>query len=231
MKKMLIADDNENITSILEEHSKIEGYHPILAFDGREAIKKFNEDKPDVILLDVMMPYKNGFDVCKEIRRTSKVPILMITARHEDFDKIMGLDVGADDYIVKPFSPDEVMARVRAVMRRIDAPNDELIEIECHGLKINLKDYIVSSGLKIIDLTKLEFEVLWTLASNPSKVFTRDNLLDSVWGYDYCGDGRTVDKHIFRLREKLDRHGGKGFLVKTIRRLGYKFEVNPYVEK
>jgi DNA-binding response OmpR family regulator len=230
LRKILIADDHEHITSILEEYSKKEGYQPILAFDGFEAIKKFKDEKPDVILLDIMMPFKNGFEVCKEIRKTSNVPILMITAKKDDFNKIMGLDVGADDYIVKPFSPDEVMARVRAIMRRIEAPNDTSV-IECNGLKINLTEYTVSVEHELVNLTKKEFEVLWILTSYPNKVFTRGNLLDSVWGIDFCGDYRTVDKHVNRLREKLEKFESNGFAVKTIRGIGYKFEVIQNVEK
>jgi DNA-binding response OmpR family regulator len=225
MKKMLIADDHESITSILEEHAKKEGYQPVLAFNGIETMKKFHEEKPDVILLDIMMPFKTGLEVCREIRQTSNVPILMVRARKEDFEKIMGLDVGADDYIVKPFSPDEVMARVRAVMRRIEKPDDKPAVIECRGLTINLNEYTVSVGDEIIDFTKLEFEVLWILASNKNKVFTRENLLDSVWGEEYYGDSKTVNKHIHRIREKLKKYEENGFAVKTIRGVGYKFEV------
>lgn len=225
MKKILIADDHRHITSILEEHSKKEGYTPVSAFDGQDAIRKFEKERPDVVLLDVMMPFKSGFEVCRDIRKTSNVPILMITARSEDFDKIMGLDVGADDYIVKPFSPDEIMARIRAIMRRLDRTDLTHAVFECDGLKIDLNEYSVLIDRANIDLTKREFEILWTLVTNKNKVFSRDNLLDSLWGYDYYGDNRTVDKHINRLRIKLEEIGGKRFTIKTIRGVGYRFEV------
>lgn len=226
MLKILIADDNKQITSILEEYSKSEGYIPILAFDGFDAITKFNNEKPDIVLLDVMMPKKDGFDVCRDIRKISNTPVIMITARGEDFEKIMGLDIGADDYIVKPFSPSEVMARVRAILRRINKPIEkELQTLNFDSLKISLHDYKISINNVDISLTKKELEILWTLATNENKVFSRDNLLDSLWGYDYLGDNRTVDSHIKRLRGKLDEFEHKSWDIKTIWGVGYKFEV------
>ena len=226
MLKILIADDNKQITSILEEYSKSEGYTPILAFDGFDAITKFNNEKPDIVLLDVMMPKKDGFDVCRDIRKISNTPVIMITARGEDFEKIMGLDIGADDYIVKPFSPSEVMARVRAILRRINKPIEkELQTLNFDSLKISLHDYKISINNVDISLTKKELEILWTLATNENKVFSRDNLLDSLWGYDYLGDNRTVDSHIKRLRGKLDEFEHKSWDIKTIWGVGYKFEV------
>lgn len=226
---MLIADDNRQITSILEEYAKKEGFEVKTAFDGKAALDAFNRYKPDMVLLDVMMPKMDGFEVCREIRKISNIPVIMITARGEDFERIMGLDIGADDYIVKPFSPAEVMARVRAIMRRISADNISGNLFIYDNLKINMEDYIVEINNKSVSLTKKEIEILWTLAVNKNKVFTRDNLLNSLWGYDYYGDLRTVDSHIKRLRQKIDEHEHKNWDIKTIWGVGYKFEV--YNEK
>ncbi len=227
MPVMLIADDNKQINSILEEYSKKEGFTTKIALDGREALDIFEKYHPDIILLDVMMPLVDGFEVCREIRKTSNVPIIMITARGEDFEKIMGLDIGADDYILKPFSPAEVMARVRAVLRRITHIEEEKQNVFLYdNLKINIDDYLVTINNKNISLTKKEIELLWTLSTNNNKVFSRDNLLNSLWGYDYFGDTRTVDSHIKRLRSKLDEFDHPNWEIKTIWGVGYKFEVN-----
>ncbi len=227
MPTVLIADDNRQITSILEEYAKKEGYTPKIAYNGQEALDLFLKIWPDVVLLDVMMPVMDGFEVCREIRRTSSVPVIMITARGEDFEKIMGLDIGADDYIVKPFSPGEVMARVRAVLRRFTRPEGQKKQVFAfQNLTVNADDYIAAIDGKQIPLTKKELEILYTLATNQNKVFTRDNLLSSLWGYDYFGDNRTVDSHIKRLRAKLDEHPHDGWQIKTIWGVGYKFEVN-----
>ena len=223
---LLIADDNEAILDILTTYVIKEGYLPIVAHDGEEAITKFIEYKPLLLLLDVMMPKKDGFTVCREIRQSSNVPIIMITAKGEDGDRIMGLDIGADDYIVKPFSPGEVMARIRAVLRRLDLSEEQKDDIINYpGLKINLSDYEVVIDGQVISLTKKEIEILWILASNPGKVFTRDNLLNSVWGYEYFGDARTVDTHIKRLRSKINLPETFSWDIKTIWGVGYKFEV------
>ncbi len=225
MSKILIADDNKQITSILEEYSKKEGYTAKVVYDGLSALESFKELHPDVVLLDVMMPNMDGFEVCREIRKISNVPIRMITARGEDFEKIMGLDIGADDYIVKPFSPMEVMARIRAVLRRLSTPEKKSENIFLFSnLKINLDDYSVYIDETLIPLTKKEIELLWTLATNKNKVFSRDNLLNSLWGYDYYGDSRTVDSHIKRLRSKLEAKEHKEWDIKTIWGVGYKFE-------
>lgn len=231
MQTVLIADDNKQITSILEEYAKKEGFQPKIALDGLEAIELFKKSQPDIVLLDVMMPKMDGFEVCREIRKTSNTPIIMITARGEDFEKIMGLDIGADDYIVKPFSPGEVMARVRAILRRINRTEDEKQQIfNFSNLAINLDDYLVTIDSKVVSLTKKEIELLWTLSTNKNKVFSRDNLLNSLWGYDYFGDNRTVDSHIKRLRAKLDEFNHDGWDIKTIWGVGYKFEVKSYEE-
>lgn len=225
MPNILIADDNKQITSVLEEYAKKEGFTVHLAYDGSEAIALFQKVQPDIVLLDVMMPKMDGFEVCREIRKTSNTPVIMITARGEDFEKIMGLDIGADDYMVKPFSPGEVMARVRAVLRRItnvDAKTKQLFSFG--NLAINLDDYTVTVDERNVSLTKKEIELLWTLAINKNKVFSRENLLNSLWGYDYYGDSRTVDSHIKRLRAKLDEFEHEDWDIKTIWGVGYKFE-------
>jgi len=229
MQYILIADDNKDITDILSAYVQKEGYTPVIAKDGLEAERVFEEYHPAAILLDVMMPLKDGYEVCRSIRRESSVPIILITARGEDYDKIMGLDIGADDYIVKPFSPGEVMARLRAVLRRITPPKQEKEQdgiIRLKNLYINLEEYTFKVDGKRIPLTKKEIETMWTLAGHPNKVFTRDNLLDSLWGYDYYGDSRTVDSHIKRLRSKLDSVEHPDWGIKTIWGVGYKFEVN-----
>lgn len=229
MQHILIADDNRDITDILSTYSRMEGFEPVVAGDGEEAIKLFSEYNPDVVLLDVMMPKEDGYEVCRQIRTKSNVPVILITARGEDFDKIMGLDIGADDYIVKPFSPREVMARVRAVMRRMtkdskeESSSDNVLRLG--NLEINLEEYTLHIGGNKISLTKKEIETMWTLATNPNKVFTRDNLLDSLWGFDYFGDSRTVDSHIKRLRSKLDVIEHSSWNIKTIWGVGYKFEI------
>jgi DNA-binding response OmpR family regulator len=225
MPTILIADDNRQITSILEEYAKKEGFTPKIALDGSEAIELFQKFQPDIVLLDVMMPKTDGFEVCREIRKTSNVPVIMVTARGEDFEKIMGLDIGADDYIVKPFSPGEVMARVRAIMRRISRTDDSKRQVwSFDNLNVNLDDYTVTVSGENVSLTKKEVELLWTLATNRNKVFSRDNLLSSLWGYDYFGDSRTVDSHIKRLRAKLDEFDHANWEIKTIWGVGYKFE-------
>ena len=228
MQHILIADDNRDITDVLSTYSRMEGFEPVVAGDGEEAIRLFNQYEPDVVLLDVMMPKEDGYEVCRKIRSKSNVPVILITARGEDFDKIMGLDIGADDYIVKPFSPGEVMARVRAVLRRMTKSNkestsDNIITID--NLEINLDEYTLHIDNKKVSLTKKEIETMWTLATNPNKVFTRDNLLDSLWGFDYFGDSRTVDSHIKRLRAKIDIIDHPLWSIKTIWGVGYKFEV------
>jgi DNA-binding response OmpR family regulator len=193
----------------------------------QEALDLFDKIHPDVVLLDIMMPKIDGFEVCREIRKKHDTPVIMITARGEDFERIMGLDIGADDYIVKPFSPGEVMARIRAVLRRISREDIQSKQIfSFSNLTINLDEYIVTIDGRKVLLTKKETEILWTLAANRNKVFSRDNLLNSLWGYEYFGDTRTVDSHIKRLRAKLDEHRHEEWEIKTIWGVGYKFEVN-----
>lgn len=228
MAKMLIADDNKQITSILSNYARKEGFEPVVALDGEEALRLFDEHEPDIamVLLDVMMPKVDGFEVCRRLRGKSLVPVIMVTARGEDFEKIMGLDIGADDYIIKPFSAGEVMARVRAILRRMQ-PREEKTAHNIYrysNLMIDLDKYAVTVNGCEVPLTKKEVELLWTLAKNSSKVFSRDNLLDSLWGYDYYGDSRTVDSHIKRMRAKLDKFEHPSWEIKTIWGVGYRFE-------
>jgi len=227
MYNVLIADDNLQIVSILKEYCKKNNFNVTLAHDGEETLEKIRNNKFDIVLLDIMMPKKNGFDVCKEVRTFSNVPIIMITARGEDFERIMGLETGADDYIVKPFSPGEVIARIHAILRRV-IPNENINQekiFSYDNLTINLSDFTVKINDENISLTKKEIELLWLLSTNRNKVFTRENLLDSIWGYDYFGDSRTVDSHIKRLRAKLDNYEHESWNIKTIWGVGYKFDI------
>jgi DNA-binding response OmpR family regulator len=223
MQRILIADDNKQIVSVLSEYAKKDGFSVTCAYDGEDALCVAQSDNFDMILLDVMMPGLDGFAVCKTIRKTSTVPIIMITARGEDFERIMGLDNGADDYIVKPFSPGEVMARVRAVLRRLGNAKD----FTFGGLTVSLSKFTVHINAQPVILTKKETELLYILATNQNKVFTREKLLDNLWGYDYTGDTRTVDTHIKRLRAKLSVQSHPDWEIQTVWGLGYKFETLP----
>ncbi len=226
MNSILIADDNKQLVSVLSEYSIKEGYKVFKAYDGHQAIDIYKKETIDLVLLDVMMPKKDGFQVCRKIRSKSNVPIIMITARGEDFEKIMGLDIGADDYIVKPFSPGEVMARIRAIMRRIqltsESQENQLLSYD--NLTISLDTLTVTIDNKVVDLTKKEIELLWLMATNKNRVFTRDNFLDRIWGIDYFGDIRTVDSHIKRLRAKLSTVPHPNWKIKTVWGTGYTFE-------
>ena len=227
MANILVADDNRQIASVLEEYLKKEHHTPTVVFDGEKALELFHRQPFDAVLLDVMMPKVDGFSVCREIRKTSSVPVIMITARGEDFERIMGLDIGADDYIVKPFSPGEVMARLRAVLRRMQPREDAKAKTLAIGnLRVSADDYLAAVGDKPLALTKKEFEIFWTLAEHPGKVFSRDNLLESLWGYDYFGDTRTVDTHIKRLRAKVEAMKPEGFAINTLWGVGYRLEVD-----
>lgn len=228
MERVLIVDDNPDIREVLGTYAAKEGFEPITAKDGFEALDLFRKTSPAVILLDVMMPGMDGYRVCERIRSESDVPIILITAKGEDYERVMGLDIGADDYIVKPFNVNEVMARVRAVLRRMARveQKEEKKILSISNLTINIESYSVYVGAEKLPLTKKEVETMWILAENPSKVFTRDNLLDSLWGQDYFGDSRTVDSHIKRLRAKLDKVDHPDWEIKTIWGLGYKLELN-----
>lgn len=224
MANILVADDNRQIASVIMEYLRKEGHTPHYAADGQEALTMFRRINPDAVLLDVMMPKLDGFAVCREIRSVSGVPVIMVTARGEDFERIMGLDIGADDYIVKPFSPSELMARLRAVMRRMSHSQSGKKLLSIGQMQLDMDSYEVKVRGSSVLLTKKEVEILYTLASYPGKVFSRDNLLQSLWGYDYEGDTRTVDTHIKRLRAKLEAHEPLGFEIKTIWGVGYKLE-------
>ena len=228
MERVLIVDDNPDIREVLGTYAAKEGFEPITAKDGFEALDLFRKTSPAVILLDVMMPGMDGYRVCERIRSESDVPIILITAKGEDYERVRGLDIGADDYIVKPFNANEVMARVRAVLRRMARveQKEEKKILSISNLTINIESYSVYVGAEKLPLTKKEVETMWILAENPSKVFTRDNLLDSLWGQDYFGDSRTVDSHIKRLRAKLDKVDHPDWEIKTIWGLGYKLELN-----
>ena len=228
MERILIVDDNPDIREVLGTYAAKEGFEPITAKDGFEALDLFRKTSPAVILLDVMMPGMDGYRVCERIRSESDVPIILITAKGEDYERVMGLDIGADDYIVKPFNANEVMARVRAILRRMARveKKEEKKILSISNLTINIESYSVYVGAEKLPLTKKEVETMWILAENPSKVFTRDNLLDSLWGQDYFGDSRTVDSHIKRLRAKLDKVDHPDWEIKTIWGLGYKLELN-----
>lgn len=226
--KILIVDDEENICELVRLYIEKEGFDAIIANDGQEAVAKFNKEKPDLILLDIMLPIKDGWQVCREIRAQSKVPIIMLTAKGETFDKVLGLELGADDYVVKPFEPKELIARIRAVLRRsadsVDEKADE-DELSFDGLKINQSTYEVYVDDKKVEMPPKEFELLYFLAKNTNKVFTRDQLLDEIWGYEFFGDSRTVDVHIKRIREKLEGEN-RTWALKTVWGVGYKFEVS-----
>lgn len=226
--KILIVDDEENICELVRLYIEKEGFDAVIANDGQEAVVKFNKEKPDLILLDIMLPIKDGWQVCREIRAQSKVPIIMLTAKGETFDKVLGLELGADDYVVKPFEPKELIARIRAVLRRsadsVDEKADE-DELSFDGLKINQSTYEVYIDDKKVEMPPKEFELLYFLAKNTNKVFTRDQLLDEIWGYEFFGDSRTVDVHIKRIREKLEGEN-RTWALKTVWGVGYKFEVS-----
>ncbi len=228
MQTILIADDNPDITDVLSNYVNKEGFDAITAGDGEEAMEKFDKFSPALVLLDVMMPKKDGYEVCRNIRAKSDVPVILVTARGEDFERIMGLDIGADDYIVKPFSPSEVMARVRAILRRINRKEQdegEKTRITVGNLTVDIKEYSLYMGDEQVPMTKKELETVWTLMNNPEKLFTRDNLLNSIWGYDYFGETRTVDTHIKRIRGKLDAYPHPEWEIKTVWGAGYKFSI------
>ena len=223
--KILIVDDDANITELIRLYLDKEGFLTTCASNGKIALDKFNSENPSLIILDIMMPEMDGWQVCREIRRTSNVPIIMLTAKGETFDKVLGLELGADDYMVKPFETKELVARVKAVLRRFEnKDSDSRKEISYTNLSVNLSNYELKLNGKIIEIPPKELELLYFLASNPNRVFTREQLLEEVWGFDYFGDSRTVDVHIKRLREKLEGVEGN-WQLKTVWGVGYKFEV------
>ena len=221
--KILIADDDENISELIRLYVTKEGFTAITANNGVKALELFRSESPSIIILDIMMPEMDGWQVCREIRKTSNVPIIMLTAKGETFDKVLGLELGADDYMVKPFETKELVARIKAVLRRTDAKEQKADkEIVFPKLEINLSNYELKIDGKITEIPPKELELLYFLASN--RVFTREQLLEEVWGFDYFGDSRTVDVHIKRLREKLENVEAN-WQLKTVWGVGYKFEV------
>ncbi len=224
-EKILVVDDDQNICELLRLYLEKEGYKTLAAYDGQQAIDGARNYEPDLILLDIMLPKFDGWQVCREIRKESNVPIIMLTAKGETFDKILGLELGADDYITKPFDAKEVMARVKAVLRRTNGGEKaEINEVKYDKLRINLTNYELVVDGKSIDTPPKELELIYHLASNPNRVYTRDQLLDEVWGFDYYGDSRTVDVHVKRIREKLENISDE-WSLKTVWGVGYKFEV------
>ena len=226
MGKILVSDDDKNICELLRLYLEKEGYEVSIANDGTQAIAKFNAESPDMVLLDIMMPGLDGWQVCREIRKKSNCPIIMITAKGETFDKVLGLELGADDYVVKPFDTKEIVARIKAVMRRtgMNTSEGDVKEVRYDKLVVNMTKYELKVDGKIVDTPPKELELLYHLASNPNRVYTRDQLLDEVWGFEYYGDSRTVDVHIKRLREKLEGVSDQ-WSLKTVWGVGYKFEV------
>ena len=227
---VLIVDDEVNICELIRLYVEKEGYHAVIANDGQQALDKFRTASPDIVLLDIMLPVKDGWQVCREIRAVDNTPIIMLTAKGETFDKVLGLELGADDYIVKPFEPKELVARIKAVLRRTGShgsAEEEAREQElCFpGLRINQSTYEVYLFDKKIEMPPKEFELLYFLAKNTNKVFTRDQLLDEIWGYEFFGDSRTVDVHIKRIREKIETETEKPWNLKTVWGVGYKFEM------
>lgn len=221
-QKILVVDDDRHIAELISLYLEKEGYDTKEAYDGREALKEAEAIKPDLIVLDLMLPGLDGYQVCTEIRKSSNVPIIMLTAKGETFDKVLGLELGADDYIVKPFDSKELVARVKAVLRRYEAKQSGDSNILRYpNLEINLSNYSVTYHGKSLEFPPKEFELLYYLAEHPNHVFTREQLLDHIWGYEYVGDTRTVDVHVKRIREKLNQDDEWGVL--TVWSVGYKF--------
>lgn len=225
-EKILVVDDDKNICDLLRMYLEKEGYAVAMAHNGIDAVNAFNAGNPDLILLDIMLPQLDGWQVCREIRKTSEAPIIMLTAKDEVFDKVLGLELGADDYVTKPFDTKEIVARIKAVLRRTsNVKSSDIKEVRYDKLSINLTNYELKVDGVVVDTPPKELELIYHLASNPDRVFTRDQLLDDVWGFDYYGDSRTVDVHIKRLRDKL-KGVSPEWELKTIWSVGYRFETH-----
>lgn len=225
-EKILIVDDDKNICDLLRMYLEKEGYAVVMEHNGVDAVNTFNIENPDLVLLDIMLPQLDGWQVCREIRKTSEKPIIMLTAKDETFDKVLGLELGADDYVTKPFDTKEIVARIKAVLRRTSATKgSDMKEVRYDKLVINLSNYDMKVDGVSVDTPPKELELIYHLASNPDRVFTRDQLLDDVWGFDYYGDSRTVDVHIKRLRDKL-KGVSEEWELRTIWSVGYKFETH-----
>lgn len=230
MSKILVVDDEKNICELLNLYLVKEGYDVVCAYDGESAIEKFSGGQFDLVLLDIMLPGKDGWAVCRDIRKVSNTPIIMLSAKGETFDKVLGLELGADDYVTKPFDTKELVARIKSVIRRSkdsgaagDAPASDIAEVEYENLYVSLTNYKLRVKGVDVDAPPKEIELLYHLAKNPNRVFTRDQLLDEIWGFKYFGDSRTVDVHIKRIREKLENVSEK-WTIKTVWGVGYKFE-------
>lgn len=222
--KILVVDDDKHISEVVKLYLEKEGYDVYVAEDGAEGVNKFKAVQPKLVVLDIMLPIMDGMQVCNEIRRIDNTPIIMLSAKGEVFDKVLLLELGADDYMVKPFEPKELIARIKAILRR-SAQREEVSEnVEYKELLINITDYTVTFKDQKIEMPPKEIELLYYLASHPKKVFTRQQLLEQVWGFEYFGDSRTVDVHIKRIREKVS--GNDQWNIKTVWGIGYKFEVN-----
>jgi len=222
--RILVVDDDRNICELVRLYLQKEGFEIQMEYDGEKALAAFKENPPVAVVLDIMLPGLDGIEVLKEIRRTSNIPVIMLTAKGETFDKVLGLELGADDYLVKPFEPKELVARVKAVLRRFESKEISKKEVVFPNLSINLNTYELKIAGRTVDVPPKELELLYFLCYHPNKVFTRDQLLDEVWGYDFFGDSRTVDVHIKRLREKLEDYTDY-WQLKTVWGVGYKFEV------
>lgn len=223
--RVLVADDDRSVHETLGVYFRREEYQMLSAFDGEETIEMMHKSRPDIIILDIMMPKKDGLMVCREIRRESNVPIIMLSAKADEFDRLLGLELGADDYIAKPYSPREVVARIKAVLRRLheSREQDQATHLVVDNLDIDMNAYIVKLNDRQVPCTPKEIEILWTLAGNQGMVFSREHLLQSIWGYDYLGDTRAVDSHIKRIRAKLCKEGN-GWDIRTVWGVGYRFE-------
>ena len=230
-KRILIVDDDENIAELISLYLLKECFDTEIVSNGEDAIEKVKIYHPDLILLDIMLPGMDGYDVCREIRKDNNVPIIMLSAKGEVFDKVLGLKIGADDYMIKPFDSNELVARVQAILRRVKVHEQEEQEaqeeqgefVAYDGLTVNLTSYSVMYDGKLVEMPPKEMELLYFLASSPNQVFTREQLLDKIWGYDYIGDTRTVDVHVKRIREKIKDRGN--WSIATVWGIGYKFEV------
>lgn len=223
--KILIVDDDSNICELLRLYLEKESWDTVIAYNGVKALELFESEKPDLILLDVMMPQLDGWQVCRRIRKISDCPIIMLTAKGEVFDRVLGLELGADDYVIKPFETKEVVARIKAILRRTGVREPEAVkEVRYDKLYINMENYELRVDGVQIDAPPKEMELIFHLASNPGRAYTRDQLLDEVWGFDYSGESRTVDVHVKRLREKLEGVSDQ-WELKTVWGVGYKFEV------
>ncbi len=222
--RILLVDDDPHIRQLVVLYLEKEGYEMDTADRGDKALEVFRKNPPGLMLLDIMLPGMDGWEVCREVRRTSNIPIIMLTAKGETFDKVLGLELGADDYIVKPFEPKEMMARIKAVARRYQTGDTPAKEISFPGLTVNISRYSVIYAGQEVEMPPKELEVLYFLGSHANQVFTRQQLLEQVWGFDFFGDSRTVDVHIKRLREKLIGSETYGWQIKTVWSVGYKFE-------